>query len=329
MQDLIMKMIDQEFDIVQADQLTMAQFALLFRRFGSATHQRPSIVFDAHNAVYEIVARARLAAPFFLRPALMQEAHRLRVYEGSLIHQFDRTLAVSEVDKSALLSAAAELPRTKPDLIQTPDNMENLATKISVIPIAVDSETLQPIKRCESSCNIITVSTLFYPPNSDGVRWFARQVFPLVRRQVPDAHLTIVGPRPPRDLVDYGKRHADFVHVTGYVPDLLPYLERASLMIVPVRVGSGMRVRILEAMARGLAIVSTTTGAEGIDVVSGEHLLIADKPAEFADAVARLLKDRALAESLSKNGRRLAAQKYDWRVVLPRLEHVYEAIGSK
>ncbi len=100
-------------------------------------------------------------------------------------------------------------------------------------------------------------------------------------------------------------------------------------MVVPVRAGSGMRVRILEALARGIPIVTTTTGVEGIDAVDGKHLLVADTPTEFAAAVVRLLRDSTLREFLIQNGRRLAEEKYDWQVVLPRLESVYQSLDRK
>jgi len=223
----------------------------------------------------------------------------------------DATLAVSEVDKRALVEAGAD------------------AHKISVIPIAIDSAQLEPVKRSENSANILTIGTLFYPPNADGVRWFVNQVFPLVRQQMPEATLTIVGPRPPKDITQFAIRNSQFVTVTGYVPDLQPYLERAALIVVPVRAASGMRVRILEALARGIPVVTTTTGVEGIDAEPGEHLLIADAPEQFAAQVVRLLNDGALRQRLAFNGRRLIEDKYDWRVVLPKLEAVYESVGRR
>jgi polysaccharide biosynthesis protein PslH len=317
MRRLMDRLAQQQFDIVHADQLTMAQFALQFRHASTAAAQLARLVFDAHNAVYEIVARAGRTAPIFLRPVLRVEADRLRKYEGNLINQFDHTLAVSEVDKDALLNAIAHNSET-----------QNLKSRISVIPIAVDCASLPPIKRDQPSDNILTVSTLFYPPNADGVRWFMNQIFPLVRHQVPNATLTIVGARPPKDIVDFGLRNAECVQVTGYVPDLQKRLERAALMVVPVRAGSGMRVRILEALARGIPVVTTKTGVEGIDAIDGEHLLVANEPREFAAAVVRLLNDPFLRESLIRNGRRLVEEKYDWQVALPKLESVYQSLGS-
>lgn len=321
MRQLIDQLVVRHFDIVHADQLTMAQYALQFRRASATANGATAIVFDAHNAVYEIVERARRTALPFLRPILALEAGRLKQYEGSLIGKFDQTLAVSEVDKNALLNAA------KVDQADKLSDSRNLASKIAVIPIAVDCTNLQPVRRTGQGDNILTVSTLFYPPNADGVRWFMRQVFPLVKDQIPTATLAVVGPRPPKDIVEFGIRNVDSVQVTGYVPDLQEYFERAALMVVPVRAGSGMRVRILEALARGIPVVTTTTGVEGIAAINGEHLLVADEPTAFADAVVRLLKNRKLGETLVQNGRQLAQEKYDWQAVLPKLESTYKSVS--
>jgi glycosyltransferase involved in cell wall biosynthesis len=228
-------------------------------------------------------------------------------YEGALCREFDATLAVSEVDKGYLVEA-----------------MEDGAGKIHVIPIAVDCKELRPIANPAESREIVLTGTLFYPPNADGVRWFMREVWPLVRRDCAEARMTIVGPRPPRDI--QAMAAGPGVTVTGYVPDLQPVLERAALTVVPVRAASGMRVRILEALACSLPIVTTTMGVEGIEARDGEQLLIADEPARFAAAVVRLLGDWKLRQRLAANGRRLAEEKYDWQVVLPKLETLYESL---
>ncbi len=291
----------QHFDVVHADQLTMGQFAL--HAHGA---QR---VLDAHNAVWAIVERAAQTAQPPLKPLLRLEAQQLKRYEGKLCNQMDAVLAVSDVDRQMLVAAGA---RTE---------------HIHVIPIAVDSHALQPVSHDATSTNVITLGTLFYPPNADGVRWFLRDVFPLILENHLAVTLTIVGPKPPNDLRQLAARHSPQVTLTGYVPDLTPYLERAALMVVPVRAASGMRVRILEALARGVPVVTTTMGVEGIDAVHGEHLLVADEPQAFARAVAQLLADPSLRQQLAYNGRRLIERRYDWQVVLPTLERVYQSLA--
>lgn len=296
--DLVSRLTKSDrFAIVHADQLSMGQYALGAHR----SHR----VFDAHNAVWEIVARSAQDAPRVLRPIITNEARRLKKYEGELCHQMDAVLAVSEVDKQALVQAGAD------------------GSKIKIVPIAIDTGELRTVDRSRRTKNILITGTLFYPPNANGVRWFLRQVSPIVLERCPDASVTIVGSRPPKDLYDFPD-----VTVTGYVPNLTPYLERAALMVVPVRAASGMRVRILEAFARGVPVVTTTTGVEGIDAVNGEHLLIADEPSEFADAVLRLLGDSALGERLARGARALVETQYDWRIVLPKLETIYKSLSN-
>ena len=112
------------------------------------------------------------------------------------------------------------------------------------------------------------------------------------------------------------------IKVTGYVPELTPYMQQAALLVIPVRAGSGMRVRILEALALAMPIVTTTIGVEGIDARNGEEVLISDTPDDFAAAVIRLMGDADLQAKLAVNGRRLAEKTYDWRIVLKKLDQV-------
>jgi glycosyltransferase involved in cell wall biosynthesis len=166
---------------------------------------------------------------------------------------------------------------------------------------------------------------LHYPPNVDGIRWLAREVLPHARRALPAVTLTIAGPRPPRDLLALARRQPGVVHVTGRVPDLAPYVARAGVVAVPVRVGAGMRVRILEAFARGAPVVTTTVGLEGIEAEPGRDVLVADTAEAFAAALVRVLRDPGLAAEIGARGRRLAEARYDWRVALAGLDRVYPA----
>jgi glycosyltransferase involved in cell wall biosynthesis len=192
-----------------------------------------------------------------------------------------------------------------------------------VVPIAVDTAKLSPIQRQPGSLNLLTLGTLHYPPNADGIRWFMKEVFPRVRQEVSQATLTVIGKNPPQDFLDEAGRSAGAIQVTGYVPDLLPYLERAALVVVPVRAGGGMRVRILEAFARAMPVVTTTVGLEGIEACPAEEVVLADEPAGFARAVVQLLGNPEAQARLAANGRRLAEKRYDWQEVLKKMEEVY------
>jgi glycosyltransferase involved in cell wall biosynthesis len=241
-----------------------------------------------------------------------------------LVEQFDHTLAVTAIDREMLMKAVYSGQHNDPQASSRDvGETHPPAPSITIIPIAVDTQVLKPISRQPGSCNIVTLGTLHYPPNADGIRWFAREVFPQVCREFPEATLTIIGKNPPADFQELAANQPEKYQVTGYVPNLVPYLERAALMVVPVRAGSGMRVRILEAFAQAMPMVTTTIGLEGIDAVPGEEILVADNVQDFTEAVGKLLKDVSLQTRLAHNGRSLAETLYDWRVVLRKLDMVY------
>jgi glycosyltransferase involved in cell wall biosynthesis len=193
-----------------------------------------------------------------------------------------------------------------------------------VVPIAVDVQELAYSPRTSEARHVVSVATMFYPPNVEGVHWFATEVFPSIRRQFPAARFYIVGSRPPLKISRLGERDTGVV-VTGYVADLEPILRQSAVMVVPVHSGSGMRVKILDAFARGIPVVSTTVGAEGIDARKGEHLLIADSPEEFAQAVIQTLAEPAEADRRAGAARELVETRYDWRTALQGLDEVYPA----
>ena len=162
---------------------------------------------------------------------------------------------------------------------------------------------------------------MFWPPNVEGVLWFWENVWPQVRKRAPQATLTLIGKNPTERIQALA---ADpNVEVLGYVPDLTPYLEETAAFIVPLHAAGGMRVKIIDAWSWGLPIVSTTIGAEGIEIQDGENILIADSPAGFADAVVRLLEDTQFQAQLASNGRSWVEDHYDWRSVYGQWDQVY------
>lgn len=300
----------QSFDVVHADQLTMTQFALDGLN-GAGGGKRPFLIFDAHNATWTIWQRMRENAPWFLKPIYQIEENRIKQYEQMLVETFDHTLVVIDPDRDALLHGMSNKRAMK------------LAGRITSVPIAIDAQTLQPAQRQPNSANIMTLGSLNYPPNADGIRWFMRDVFPLIQQARPEVTLTVIGKNPPADFIEMAERAAGKIRVTGYVDELTPYMEAAALMVVPVRAGSGMRVRLLEAFARAMPAVTTTIGLEGIRANHEEHILVADTAESFAAESLRLLQDEALQRRLAENGRLLAEQVYDWRVVLQQMDAVF------
>jgi glycosyltransferase involved in cell wall biosynthesis len=191
-----------------------------------------------------------------------------------------------------------------------------------VLPIAVDTQELAFEPRTSAARHVVSLATMFYPPNSDAVHWFAKEVFPQVRRAVATVQFFVVGSRPPRSVANLARPGSNIV-VTGRVDDLQPVLRQAAVMVVPVRSGSGMRVKILEAFARGIPVVSTSVGVEGIAARADEHLLVADEPQAFAEHVVRLLQEPTAAAKLARAARELVEARYDWRTVLRGLDAIY------
>ena len=161
-------------------------------------------------------------------------------------------------------------------------------------------------------------------PNEDAVAFFADEVLPRIQEKVPDVQFSIVGGNPSARVQRLAEREG--VVVTGRVPEIKPYFAEATVFVVPLRIGSGTRLKILEALAMGKAIVSTSVGAEGLDLKDGEEIFIADEPIAFADAVTRLLTDPTLRRRIGENGRARVEQDYDWRSIGEKLHTLYESL---
>ncbi len=289
-------------DAVHADQLTMAQYALPLK----GVHR----VLDAHNAVWTIFRQmAQRTPPGPRRWALDMEWRKLKRYEGEVGRRFDAVTAVSEEDREALIEAGCP------------------ASRITVIPIAVDTEETRPVDRAPDARGILHIGTMYWPPNIEGVLWFARRVYPLIRERMLDAPFFVVGARPPEEIRAL-EAEIPGVRVTGYVEDPTPYIRESGVFIVPLHTGSGMRVKILTAWAWGIPIVSTSVGCAGIPVRPGTDILVADGEAEFAAAILRVLEDRELARNLAAAGRRYVEEQFDWRVVCRKLDQVYAGVGK-
>ena len=249
-------------------------------------------VLTLHNLVWHwYLSRARRTAGV---PALLlrAEAARYRTYTLRMLKRYQAAVAVSTIE-------ADEVRRSSP-------------IPVSVIPTGVDTEALAPGPEQPGPPRLVFTGTLGYPPNSQGIAWFADHVWPQVLHALPDARLDIVGRAPPPSVLALSDRPG--ITVIGPVPDMAPHFKRAHAVIVPILTGAGIRVKIVEAMAAGRAIVSTSLGWEGLPhVIAGEHLLAANEPAQFAAATVRLLREPELRRRLAGQGRSLAERHYDWR----------------
>jgi glycosyltransferase involved in cell wall biosynthesis len=181
-------------------------------------------------------------------------------------------------------------------------------------PLPHVTASVQPAERSKPGAPVfLFVGTLGYVANVDAVQYFARRILPRIRRDVPGARFLIVGREPSPQVQRL--HDGDTTSVVGSVPDVAPFLRQAAVVVVPLRFGGGTRIKILEALAYRVPVVSTSVGAEGLEVESGKHLLLADSPSAFAQCCLRLLADPALREHLTAQGFELVRAKYEWRAI--------------
>lgn len=300
------------FAAVHADQTAMAEYAL---RVGRGSPCPPRRILDQHNAMHLLVARQAAYERGPMRRIWQREARLLAGYERGLCRQFDHILTVTEPDRAAHLA------------LFPPAGATHLAHKITAVPICVDPAGTPPIPYQDAGPQILHLGTMFWPPNVEGVLWFATEVLPLVLTQVPDAIFTVAGKQPPpavQALAEPGSPVHRHVRITGFVADPTTLLATCRAFVVPVRAGGGMRVKIVDGWQWGVPIVSTRIGAEGIETRPGENILLADEPADFAAAVVSLLTDPGRGAQLRQNGRRWVSDHYNWHTIYRRVLDIYE-----
>jgi polysaccharide biosynthesis protein PslH len=202
---------------------------------------------------------------------------------------------------------------------------------IRAIGTGVDSGYFRPAPASEGLApegeqpgQLVFTGAMDWPPNQDAVAWFARDILPLIRRDYPGAVTWIVGRNPPSSVRALERAHPD-LRITGAVDDIRPYLNRAPVYIVPMRSGSGTRLKVFEAMASGKAIVSTAIGAEGLPVEHEKNILLAETPEDFARECVRLLGDEGLRRRLGSEARSLVESKFTWSRAVDELEGVIQS----
>ena len=186
--------------------------------------------------------------------------------------------------------------------------------KIAVVQTGVDLDYFHPSAEPELPRRLVFTGSMDWMPNEDGITYFVEEVYPLVRREIPDVELWVVGRKPSEKLKALAGASSG-VHVTGTVDDIRPYVWQSTVYVVPLRIGGGTRIKIFEALAMGKAVVSTTIGAEGLPITHGEHLILADTPSDFARETLRLMRDPAARAHLGSSARRLLEQHYGWGAV--------------
>lgn len=232
---------------------------------------------------------------------------KIMIYEPRIIKYFNGCLLVSNVDKEA------NKPLKK-------------ANNIAVIPNGVDFEYFKPKGNEYSRNSIVFIGNLHSFPNKDAVLYFCRDILPFIKKEIPDIKFYIVGINPTKKILELAKDKT--VIITGGVDDSRPYLSDAAAMVCPIRVATGMQNKILEAMAMGLPVISTSIATLWMDKKEDSGVLIADTPMEFAKKVTEVIKDKNLREKLSISARKLIVESYDWNKNIKKLEQLFEE-GAK
>jgi sugar transferase (PEP-CTERM/EpsH1 system associated) len=288
------------FDAVQMEGVHLSAYLPAIR----AAASRPVILSDWHNVESEILHRYSQVNPSLPRRAYAwRTANLLERAETRLLAACDVHTVTSERERDRLQARNAD-------------------AEIHVIPNGVDVQyfaSREPDPGLPRT-NLVFAGSMDYSANIDAVVWFVDNVWPELRRQHPALSFAIVGRDPTAEVRALA---GDSVSVTGTVPDVRPHYSGALAAVVPLRIGSGTRLKILEAMAAGIPVISTRLGAEGLDLEDGRHLLIADSASEIIAAVTRLAASPELWQRLSRSGREVVERSYDWRAVTENLYRIH------
>jgi polysaccharide biosynthesis protein PslH len=295
---------ENEYDVIQVEGIEMAPYVL-------GLTGRSRLIFDDHNAEYLLQRRtfltdARRPRRWLAAAYSLVQWRKLTAYERRICQFAGRVVAVSEADREALR-------RLSPGL------------DVKVVPNGVDLDfyrpgVLPPAPGLSPHALVFT-GKMDYRPNVDAVLWFAEAVLPLVLAQVPGARFYVVGQQPHARLEALDGRPA--ITITGRVPDVRPYIAGAAVYVVPLRIGGGTRLKVLEAMAMGQAVVSTRLGCDGFPFEDGRQVRLADSAEAFAATVVELLLQRAQAAALGRAARAEVERQYGWDAIVPLLEGLY------
>jgi glycosyltransferase involved in cell wall biosynthesis len=293
--------------IAEGADLCVADFLVAMPNVPGRAAER--VMLFEHNVEYMIWKRLHDVEKRPWRRVLLDlEWRKMRRYEAQACARAAVTVAVSEADRALL---AANAP----------------GADIRAIPTGVDTSYFHPNGAVETPATLVFTGSMDWYPNEDAIMYFIEAILPEIRREIPGISLAVVGRDPSSRLRAAGA--ASGVRVTGTVEDVRPHVAEAAVYVVPLRVGGGTRLKIFEALAMAKAVVATRIGAEGLPIVSGEHFLQADEPADFARAVVTLLKDPARRRALGMAGRRLMEERYSWPQVAREFErHCEEAVSK-
>ena len=297
----------KRFDVVNLEFPYLGHYNL---RQAPPGEKRPALVVDSHEIAHDLARQfARVGGNVGRRVYAGANWRKLRREELGTYRDADGVYLCSAADERRLLNEAPGVPT-------------------AVVPNAADVEYFQPrpTDPPPDGRTVVYFGLLSTVPNIDAVVHFVQDIWPRIAEVCPDARFKIIGGRPPPSLQALaGPR----IELTGFVSDLRPHLGAAAAVVVPLRLGGGTRLKIVEAMAMGKAIISTTLGAEGIEAVPGRDILVEDQPLAFADAVNRLLAEPDLAGRIGRSARQLAVERYGWSEAARTLEEFYRQVLEK
>ena len=301
---------EERFELIHAQLFRMGQYV--------TDAQGPAKVLDLCDSLALNLNRRAKLDSIPKRFLVKWEERRVRRYEIDIVKAFDRGTVVAHFDRDYLLKQ---------------DNSLDL----SIVPMGVDLGYFRPSLKTDTQSAaspiaeapplLLFTGTMNYFPNADAAVYFCNEIFPLVRERHPKARFYIVGNHPSEQVRRLGAQ--DGVVVTGYVPDVRPYFEEASVFVAPLRAGSGIQTKNLEAMAMGVPVVTTSVGAMGLEADIGKELLVADTPSDFAEQVTHLLDNEHLRENIAQTARTRVETNYSWDAIGERLKHVYTQIQKK
>lgn len=266
------------------------------------------VLLSTHNIEADIWRRyfeneSNIARRWYIR----EQWRKVRRFEKDCLNWVDAAIAVSNQDEDELRQIRADL-------------------RTLVVPNGVDLEYFVPLPHPVARNRLVFTGSMDWRPNQDAARYFAYEILPALRSLAPDVTCSFVGRDPPDDIRSLAS--IDGMDITGTVVDIRPFVESASVYVVPLRIGGGTRLKILEALAMGRAVVSTSVGAEGLELVDGKHILLADEPASFARLVHKLMQNPALCEEIGAEGRRLVEQRYGWDALAKSLEDFVTTVAE-
>lgn len=283
------KIVDNgNFDVIVCDFLAPSlNFDLdLRKRSVFFQHNVESLIWERHVKMQNNIIK---------RGLFYQEWKKLERYEKKTCQDFKLVLTVSKVDR---------------ELLKNRFGVDHVLD----IPTGVDLDYFRPLGNKVDAGSIVFTGSMDWLPNVDAVNWFAKEIMPLIRGNNHSIKFMIVGRKPTSSVLKLAREFPD-VEVTGEVKDVRPYIDKASVFVVPIRIGGGTRLKIFEAMAMGKVVVSTTIGAEGLPVKNGEHLLLADTPQDFVRLVNKVIIDKEMAKRVGLAGRNYVVANYSWERV--------------